>query len=581
MNTFTHKKPVKITPYFILILLFIPLSIILPQTIDDLIGDISISDPAYMDLKKVKFIQSTDIILMDFYPNDTIPKGNQAGINTSTIFEVYLDVDHDSLTGVRFGDIGYDYKLNVNLNQWDGESWLIEGNCYWEFDNNGNPQSQESRGRFYVHKSYLTTTRFRWMFSLLCLDWTQVNWIARTYYQDHWADQVPDSGYASLIIDPNIITEVDTVCGEYVMFIYPDYYQDEMDAYEILNAVDLGAKIESQVCGTVFNDIQRIEYSPCLQGVAWSGNPVLVGPSMWQGERAWFIFFHELGHNYTLASTRFNQLYPGLGYISTGGDYWNFGTNFIEAWASLVGLYAIRELFTDQQSYQLSNVCRTDLENVFNKAKTSLTSYEENPDFSMLTPDLLDGIVLNLADSFGYEIIPRFFKVLQPANESWDVLNDIDPVTDYDRAKTISMTVTCCAFSVAAGVDLREKFKTKWDFPIDDDLYESIRPEVESMITGIDDDLKSVVNKQFELFTNYPNPFNANTVVSYQLKIPSPVKIKVYDLLGNVVRILYEGRKEAGYHRLVWNASDIASGIYMLSMETNQGLKTQKCAIIR
>ncbi|MFA7711771.1 MAG: hypothetical protein WCY30_11755, partial [Candidatus Neomarinimicrobiota bacterium] len=102
MNTFTHKKPVKITSYFILIFLFIPLSIILPQTIDDPIGDISISDPAYMDLKKVKFIQSTDIILMDFYPNDTIPKGNQAGINTSTIFEVYLDVDHDSLTGVRF-----------------------------------------------------------------------------------------------------------------------------------------------------------------------------------------------------------------------------------------------------------------------------------------------------------------------------------------------------------------------------------------------------------------------------------------------------------------------------------------------
>lgn len=581
MNTFTHKKPVKITSYFILIFLFIPLSIILPQTIDDPIGDISISDPAYMDLKKVKFIQSTDIILMDFYPNDTIPKGNQAGINTSTIFEVYLDVDHDSLTGVRFGDIGYDYKLNVNINQWDGESWLIDGNCYWDFDKNGNPQSQESRGRFYVHKSYLTTTRFRWMFSLLCLDWTQVNWISRTYYQDHWTDQVPDYGYASLIIDPNIITEVDTVCGDYVMFIYPDYFRDEMDAYEILNAVDLGAKIESQVCGTVFNDIQRIEYSPCLQGVAWSGNPVLVGPSMWQGEPAWFIFFHELGHNYTLASTRFNQLYPGLGYISAGGDYWNFGTNFIEAWASLVGLYAIRELFTDQQSYQLGEVCRSDLENVYNKAKTSLTSYEENPDFSMLTPDLLDGIVLNLADSFGYEIIPRFFKILQPANESWDVLNDIDPVTDYDRSKTISMTVTCCAFSVAAGVDLREKFKTKWDFPIDDDLYESILPEVESMITGIDDDLKLVVNKQFELFTNYPNPFNANTVVSYQLKIPSPVKIKVYDLLGNVVRILYEGRKEAGYHRLVWNASDIASGIYMLSIETNQGLKTQKCAIIR
>lgn len=558
--------------------LYIP---VLSQTIDDPIGDIPVGDSSYMDMKGMKVSQAKDIILIEFLPNDAIPKGSKGGINTSTIFEFYMDVDHDSLTGVQFEDIGYDYKLKVNLNQWDGESWLIEGNCYWDFDNNGNPQSQESRGRFYIHKSNLFSSRFRWMFSLICLDWTQVNWIARTYYKDHWADQIPDSGCASLNIDPSIVTEIDTVSGEYVMFIYPDYFRDEMFNYEVLRAVDLGAQIESRVCGTEFHDIQRIEYNPCLQGIAWSGNPILVGPSMWQNEPNWFIFFHELGHNYTLASTRFNQLYPGLGYISVGGDYWNFGTNFIEAWASIVGLYAMRELFTDQQSYQLGNVCRSDLENVFNKAKTSLTSYEESPDFSMLTPDLLDGIVLNLADSYGYEIIPRFFKVLQPADESWDVLNDIDPVSDYESAKTISMTVTCCAFSVAAGVDLRDKFKTKWDFPIDEDLYESIQPEIETMITGIDDDLELMSDRQFELFPNYPNPFNASTVISYQLNISSPVKIIISDLRGYIIEEFDVGKKRAGYHNFLWDAAHVPSGIYIYTLKTDKGARSQKLLIIR
>jgi hypothetical protein len=100
--------------------------------------------------------------------------------------------------------------------------------------------------------------------------------------------------------------------------------------------VDAGAQIESQLCGTEFPDIQRIQFCVCIQG-AWSGNPVLIGPSMWSIEAEWFIYFHEFGHNFTLASVRFNELYPFRGYISMGGDYWDLGTNFVEAWATMVG----------------------------------------------------------------------------------------------------------------------------------------------------------------------------------------------------------------------------------------------------
>ncbi len=564
----------------IAVLITLPWNFVFPQAFDDPIGDIPAGDPYYLDMKSVKFNQSKDIILIDFYPNDVIPKGNKGGITRATIFEVYMDVDNDNTTGVPLEDIGYDYKLYVNLNLWDGESWLIETKAYRDFDINGNPQSQESRGRFYVHSSYLTSTRFRWMFSLLCLKWTQVNWIARTYYENHWTDQIPDTGHATLGIDTAVVTEVDTTSGEYVMFIYPAFFQEEMDQYEVLKAVDAGAQIESQLCGTEFHDIQRIEYNPCLQNVAWSGNPVLIGPSMWVAEPAWFIFFHELGHNFTLASVRFNQLYPRRGYVSIGGDHWNFGTDFSEAWASMVGLCAMRELFTNVQKYHLGSDCRIGLETTFTQEKTSLSSYEENPNFSMLTPDLLQGIFLTLADSFGYEIIPRFFKVLQPADVSWDRLNDINPDSDYDRAKTISMTVTCCAFSVAAGADLRNQFATKWDFPIDDLIYTQIKPEIEAMMTGVDENLALTDKMQFQLFPNYPNPFNAKTVISYLLHESSPVMVKIYNPLGQLVTVLNEGIKGAGNHRLIWDASDLSSGIYIYSLETNQGMEIRMCTIL-
>ena len=584
MKIFVFNKPVLRFILSVGIFLTLPWNIVFTQTVDDPIGDIPVGDPDYMDIKKINFRQSKDMILIEFYPNDVIPKGNQGGITTVTVFEVYLDVDNDNTTGVPLEDIGYDYKLHVDLSLWDGVSWVIEGNLYWDFDIEGNPQSQESRGRFYIHSSCLSSWRFRWMFSLISLKWTQINWIARDFYSNHWVDQVPDTGHATLGIDTTIVTDVDTISGEYAMFIYPSFFQEVMDKYEVLKAVDAGTQIESQLCGTKFHDIQIIEYNPCLQGIAWSGNPVLMGPSMWGTEPAWFLYFHELGHNFTLASVRFNQLYPGLGYISIGGDYWNFGANFIEAWATMVGLYAMRELLTASAQYQLGSDCRSNLQEHFDQSKSkylgSLRSYEQDPDFSILNPDILDGIFLALADSFGYDIFPKFFKILQPPDQSWSLLDEIQPDYDYDWAKTLSMTVTICAFSVATGSDLRDKFINQWDFPIYEPFYEEIKPEIESIITNVFEK-QSLTLKAFELFPNYPNPFNSKTIISYYLYKSSLVKIKIYNLNGQLLAVINEGIKTTGTHRLNFDASSMPSGIYIYTCETNQGMETKKFTILR
>lgn len=578
--TFSFNKPVSRFILSVGIILSLTWNPAFSQTIEDPVGDIPAGDPDYMDMKKVKFRQYTDNwnisnISIEFWPNDTIPKGSE------TIFEIYMDVDNDSTTGVRLEDIGYDYKLHVNLSLWDGISW-IWGSVYWDFDTYGISHDDDG---FYVYVENLVPWRFRWEFSLVSLKWPQINWIARTFYNGHWSDQIPDQGHASLEIDTSVVADIDTVSGEYVEFIYPTSFQDIMDKYEVLEASEACAQIESQLCGTEFHNIQRIQFDPWFQGVAWAGNPIKMGSWMWHSDPCWFVIFHELGHNFTLAAGRFNQLYPGRGYISMDGDYWNFGTNFGEAWASMVGFYAMRELFTESAQYQLSGDCAGNLEQVFNGMKNSfigkLHNYEESPDFCVLYPDLLDGIFLTLADSFGYEIFPKFFKILQPPDQTWDALNEMDVDNDYDWAKTVSMTVTCCAFSVAAGVDLREHFENKWDFPIYDPLYEEIKPEIEAIMTGVDENLALLDGMQFKLFSNYPNPFNTSTIISYQLNEQSVVKIKIYDLLGKLVMVVDEGPKNVGYHRFIWDASNISSGIYIYSLETNQGVKAKKCVFLR
>ncbi|MDZ7260722.1 MAG: T9SS type A sorting domain-containing protein [candidate division KSB1 bacterium] len=550
------------------------------QRIDDPLGDIPQGDPAYMDMKAVKFHQSLDRIYIDFYPNAVIPKGNQAGITTETIFEVYMDVDNDPTTGVSLEDIGYDYKLHVNLYLWNGKSW-INGNVYWDFDTHGLPHSENG---FFVFASNLISSRFRWEFSLVTLKWPRINWIARNFYENHWADQVPDAGHATLEIDTTVVADVDTVSGQYIMFIYPTTFQKVMDQYEIVKAVDAGAQIESQLCGTEFHDIQRIQFDPWLQGVNYCGNPVMMGSWSWGDEPAWFIYFHELGHNFTLASVRFQQLYPSGGYVSANGDDWHFGTNFMEAWATMVGLYAMRELFTNGTQYQLNSDCVQNLEQHFSNTKSSyqgaLNIYEQTPDFSKLYPDVVDGIYLTLAETHGYGIFPKFFKILQPPDRPWHTLDEIKPDQDYDWAKTLSMTVTCCAFSVVAGADLRNQFKDQWDFPIYDPFYQQIKPEIEGLITSVAE-LPALTEMRLQLFPNYPNPFNAKTVISYRLPESSTVKVKIYNLLGQLVTILNEGVKPAGDHQLIWDAEGFPSGVYIYSVETNQGTEARKCTVLK
>lgn len=76
----------------------------------------------------------------------------------------------------------------------------------------------------------------------------------------------------------------------------------------------------------------------------------------------------------------------------------------------------------------------------------------------------------------------------------------------------------------------------------------------------------------FRLDQNYPNPFNPTTTISYQLASESAVSLKVFNILGEEVATLVDGRQTSGYHVLQWNGRDrngvlCSSGVYFLRLE--------------
>jgi Secretion system C-terminal sorting domain len=85
----------------------------------------------------------------------------------------------------------------------------------------------------------------------------------------------------------------------------------------------------------------------------------------------------------------------------------------------------------------------------------------------------------------------------------------------------------------------------------------------------------------FDLLQNYPNPFNPVTVIKYQLPQAAYVSIKLYDQLGKVVKVLYEGEQQTGYYEASVDGKDLASGIYFCRLNAGNFSKVIKMMLVK
>jgi hypothetical protein len=85
----------------------------------------------------------------------------------------------------------------------------------------------------------------------------------------------------------------------------------------------------------------------------------------------------------------------------------------------------------------------------------------------------------------------------------------------------------------------------------------------------------------FDLSQNYPNPFNPATMIRYQLPVATRVVLKVFDVLGRLVRTLVDEEREAGTYSVGFNGGDLASGVYMYRMETTKGMLQRKLLLVK
>jgi hypothetical protein len=111
-----------------------------------------------------------------------------------------------------------------------------------------------------------------------------------------------------------------------------------------------------------------------------------------------------------------------------------------------------------------------------------------------------------------------------------------------------------------------------------------IRIQLRSTITGNDEE---IANSPVTGLSNYPNPFNPRTTIAYSLVKKGDVELSIYNIRGQKVKTINQGKQETGQHSIIWNGSNdqneaLASGVYFAVLQQDSHvLQTHKLVLLK
>ena len=109
----------------------------------------------------------------------------------------------------------------------------------------------------------------------------------------------------------------------------------------------------------------------------------------------------------------------------------------------------------------------------------------------------------------------------------------------------------------------------------------SSRPEARALTQAQVAMMAAEAPTEFELGSNYPNPFNPETVIPFAVPEQAHVRIAVYDLLGREVALLLDEARSVGRYELTWHAGRLPTGVYIVRMQAGTTVKVRRVTLLK
>lgn len=99
-------------------------------------------------------------------------------------------------------------------------------------------------------------------------------------------------------------------------------------------------------------------------------------------------------------------------------------------------------------------------------------------------------------------------------------------------------------------------------------------------IIGINNE-SSNIPKSFRLYQNFPNPFNSNTIIEYEISKKSNVKISIFNITGKTIDILVDKMQNTGKYKINYSANNLSSGVYFYRLQTQNDFEVKKFVLVK
>jgi len=265
------------------------------------------------------------------------------------------------------------------------------------------------------------------------------------------------------------------------------------------------------------------------------------------GGSTWVKIFSLTENVYSIIKTNGGRIlaagYGKVFYSDNDGTNWNTTTNGLVSFTpSAFAINNQGEIFLSTLGYGIYKTIDNGI-NWINKTGAG-------PEYSCLVINA-DGLIY--AGTRGYWVYRSFNN-----GDTWELLK-----SGMGEDKYVLSLLTNSAGYLFAGMD-----------------YYGIYKSVNKVITDVEESITEIP-KDFFLYSNYPNPFNASTTIKYQISFQANVSLKLYDILGREVATLVDEQKPAGRYEARFTDNNLTSGIYFYTLRAGNYSQTKKMILLK
>ena len=262
-----------------------------------------------------------------------------------------------------------------------------------------------------------------------------------------------------------------------------------------------------------------------------------------------------LEENYTAADKLFysGEIEEAKTYylLIVQGDYTN--TEKLYAYNKL---YEIGELFKEEDSYF------TELQNAFNSI------VEVETDTLLLKAFNQRAILCDVSKEEYLTAINKFENIIQQnPNREEAVYAEIDIITTALNIDTTNPGLG--------------KIGSKYLVQGTSDYLSKLNGILQSKFGINTEEKEKIIPKEYSLYQNYPNPFNPATTIKFDIPKDGLVSLEIYDILGRRITTLINENRSAGSFEQVFNASSLASGVYVYKLQAGDFISSKKMILLK